>query len=186
MKYAVAALLAAMSLCCAQPASAATVKQTITFSAKDFFAYGAYPVPVDPVFGSFTITYDPSVEVQYVSSGVTLHGINIPLDPGYPLQLFNYPTLNQLSVSTHAGPVVPGEFSLGLLLGSGGGSLSYTTLQDPYYLAFTPDGYGQFYSSNVTFTVTTTPIPPALLLFLAAIAGLGLLAARRDRATELG
>jgi len=179
MRNWVAALVAAVLVSCALPASAATVTQTIHFSATDFIAYGAYAVPVEPVSGSFTLTYDPSVEVQYVSSGVTLNSINIPLDTNYPLRLFNYPALNELDVSTHAGPVIPGLFSLSLQLGTGTGSLIYTTLVDPKYLPFDPAGYGQFYSSNVTYSITQTPIPSALLLFASAIGGLGLIGRRR-------
>ena len=179
MKNLAAAVLAAIFASCALPASAATITQTIAFSATNFFAFGAYPVPVDPVSGSLTVTYDPSVQVQYVSSGVTLHGINIPLDTNYPLQLFNFPALGEISFSTHAGPVIPGMFTFVLQPGIGSGVFEYTTLVDPKYLPFNPDGYGQFYTTDVTYTVTQTPIPSAFLLFVSAMAGLGLIARRR-------
>jgi hypothetical protein len=104
MKNWVAALLAAIFASCALPASAATVTQTIAFSATDFFAFGAYPVPVDPVSGSITVTYDPSIEVQFVTTGVTLNGINIPHDTSYPLMLFNSPAAGQIGSAESSAP----------------------------------------------------------------------------------
>ena len=181
MKNWVAALLAAIFASFALPASAATITQSIVFSATNFFAYGAYPVPVDPVTGSITVTYDPSIEVQFVTAGVTLNGINIPHDTSYPLMLFNSPAAGQIGFGLTGGPVIPGYFSLALRPGLGTGTFLYSTLFDPMYLPFDPAGYGQFYSSNVTYAISQTPIPAALPLFASALGGIGLIGWKRRK-----
>lgn len=63
-----------LTLAMAPLASAATVTDLVTFSASGFSA-GA---PVDPVVGSFTITFDPAVSVTDAST-ITLNSLNIAL-----------------------------------------------------------------------------------------------------------
>jgi hypothetical protein len=53
------------------PANAITITETINFTASDFLA-GA---PVDPVIGSFTITFDPTTSVN-VGTTITLNNLN--------------------------------------------------------------------------------------------------------------
>ena len=61
----------------AGPANAATITETINFTASGFGA-GA---PVDPVMGSFTITLDPTVDTPFsvppVGTTITLNNVNI-------------------------------------------------------------------------------------------------------------
>ena len=61
----------------AGPVSAATITETINFTASSFSA-GA---PVDPVIGAFTITLDPTVDTPFtvppVGTAITLDNVNI-------------------------------------------------------------------------------------------------------------
>ena len=72
----------------AGPVSAATITETINFTASGFGA-GA---PVDPVMGSFTITLDPTVDTPFnvppVGTTITFNNINIT--PGADAPFFFY------------------------------------------------------------------------------------------------
>src|SRR3984893_9999857 len=72
----------------AGPVSAATITETINFTASSFSA-GA---PVDPVIGAFTITLDPTVDTPFtvppVGTAITLDNVNIP--PGANAPSFFY------------------------------------------------------------------------------------------------
>jgi hypothetical protein len=77
MRYArsLIAVSALLSLAeAATSAKASLITETISFNASGFTS-GA---PVDPVFGSFTITFDPTVDVTDQTTGITLNSINIP------------------------------------------------------------------------------------------------------------
>ena len=72
----------------AGPVSAATITETINFTASSFNA-GA---PVDPVIGAFTITLDPTVDTPFtlppVGTAITLDNVNIT--PGANAPSFFY------------------------------------------------------------------------------------------------
>ena len=86
---ALASVLCAMALSASlAPARAATITETINFTASGFLA-GA---PVNPVIGSFTITLDPTVLVQRATT-VTLNDVNITPSANAPS--FDYiPSIN--------------------------------------------------------------------------------------------
>src|SRR5262249_880419 len=82
MKYArtLIALSALLSLAAAATsAKASLITETISFNASGFALIGGIgnTPPVDPVFGSFTITFDPTVVVTNQTSGISLNSINI-------------------------------------------------------------------------------------------------------------
>lgn len=79
-KVACAALAAAMMLGTGSAASAATVVKKFDFTATGFTPVGA---PVNPVIGSITIEFDPTVSVSQSTSGITLNSLNIAM--GSPL-----------------------------------------------------------------------------------------------------
>ena len=70
-------------------AKAATITETINFTASGFQPAGA---PVDPVMGSFTITLDPTVDTPFtvppVGTAITFNNVNIT--PGASAPLFFY------------------------------------------------------------------------------------------------
>jgi hypothetical protein len=61
-------------------ATAATVTDLVTFSATDFTCVASCPTPVDPVTGSFTITFDPTQTYTDETAGISLNSLGIALD----------------------------------------------------------------------------------------------------------
>jgi hypothetical protein len=60
------------------PAQAATITDQVTFTALGFSTSGG-PVPVDPVTGTFLITFDPTQTYTDQTAGITLKSLNINL-----------------------------------------------------------------------------------------------------------
>jgi hypothetical protein len=81
-----ACALALASTGAGKPANAATITETISFTASDFpsFPPGA---PVDPVIGSFTITIDPTMSIL---EGTTVSLGNLNITPSTIAPFFNY------------------------------------------------------------------------------------------------
>jgi hypothetical protein len=71
--------LLVLSVGATTPAKASLITETISFNASDFFLVNGNlnTPPVDPVFGSFTITFDPTVAVTGQTTGISLNSINI-------------------------------------------------------------------------------------------------------------
>jgi hypothetical protein len=82
-----AAATCALALSTATPANSALITQTFNFTASGFDA-----APFDPVFGSFTITFDPAVSVGGGTT-IVLNSINIAFNS--PLQ-FDYDALSEM------------------------------------------------------------------------------------------
>jgi hypothetical protein len=79
MKNLALAVAAAVSgILTLSPASAATVSDLVTFSATDFQTINA-PAPVDPVTGSFTLSFDPTLDYTDSTTGISLTSLNIAL-----------------------------------------------------------------------------------------------------------
>jgi hypothetical protein len=180
MRFLATAALAAISGLCALPASAASITTTIDFTARNFAAYGAYPVPNDPVKGSFTVTIDPTHTYFYETKGVKLNDLDIPYDTSPPTQ-FNYdPGNGYLALFNQAGGIIPGNYTLVVNPGTGFAYFFYTTFRDPSY---GPQGYGIFDTEDLTVAYTAvTPVPAALPLFLSALAAIGAAGLRRRNA----
>ena len=104
----------------------------VTFSATSFSSGspGATP-PVDPVTGSFTITFDPTMTYTDQTAGIKLTGLNIPLDSSLA---FNY---------SPAGPVADGLVVGGLADGV-------------CCLTINPTSSSDFYLYVTTFTTSPT------------------------------
>lgn len=61
-------------------ASAATITRTYSFTFSDFTpGVPGNPAPVDPVTGSFSVTFDPTVAVSDTTDGLDVHGVNLPI-----------------------------------------------------------------------------------------------------------
>jgi hypothetical protein len=176
--------------------NAATVTDDVTFSATSFTG-GPPPsytggTSVDPVTGSFTITFDPT-QTYLDSTGITLNTQNISL--ASPL-VFDYSPSAYAPFA--AGELVVGGSSAGaanVLLESGNADfylqiLTFTTTPTFQQLGYVTEGGSYFYSalgtgagSSVTVTpgVSATPLPAALPLFATGLGALGLLGWRRKR-----
>jgi PEP-CTERM motif len=71
---------AALALGATSGAHAALVRGLVFFSGAGFTSAFGNPVPVDPVIGSFFITFDPTQTYTDETSGITLNSLNIGLD----------------------------------------------------------------------------------------------------------
>jgi hypothetical protein len=149
-------------------AGAAATASTIT-ERVDFTARGSGG-PVDPVIGSFTISYDPSLHYwNETGPDITLNSLNIAVDS--PLS-FTYDPGSYLQVG-----------------GSAGSAIGYTWGANDFVLSLFPGffnvlAYSQvgqttgFYSSDITATYTpvsvaATPIPGSVVMLVTALLGLG-------------
>ena len=154
-----------------------SITETINFTARDFStAVGSVAAPVDPVTGSFTITFDPTVS-QMGGTTISLNSINIT--PSAQPMFFNYSAGGPLAVcsSSTSSPVcgiTEAENSFLLQINDFATSPTFSDLE-----------YGQ---SNVsalwdtnTGSVTLTPLPAAFPLFATGLGALGLLGWRRKR-----
>jgi hypothetical protein len=172
-------------------ANAALVHDLVSFTASDFtVGTGSDPAPVDPVMGSFTISFDPTQDYTDETAGITLDTLNIAL--GSALS-FSYST-----TGTFAGILVVGGIN------DGASSIIFNPSTDDFWLfinnyasapSFKQLGYTQTSVStdNLFFTpdpggtgsVTVTPItggapePATWAMMLAGFAGLGFLGYRR-------
>jgi hypothetical protein len=115
-KFWAAAAGAALVVSLAGSAAAATITKTFSFAGTGFvgFVFGT-PAPIDPLIGSVTVTFDPTLFSSNETSGITLNSLNFSLGSAIS---FNYnPWLDQIAfgganVSTIA--VAPGtdDFAL--------------------------------------------------------------------------
>jgi hypothetical protein len=160
-------------------AAAATINLTIDVTASDFESFGT--VPVDPVSGSFNLTFDPALDYMNELS-ISASGFNIALDNLPTPFKFNYYSADRI-LEIHTGDFVNvgGGFNNLFLVTT----YTATPLFDSLF-AYAQEGHSHTYSANtvsVTFSppVSTVPIPGALLLMLTGLGGIGGLAFFRGR-----
>src|SRR6266436_2436130 len=82
-------------------AKAATITETINFTASGFQPAGA---PVDPVMGSFTITLDPTVDTSFATT-ITFN--NVSITPGANAPFFFYVANSSGGSLTVCSPAFP-------------------------------------------------------------------------------
>lgn len=181
----------------AQAANAALVNDLITFSANSFEVdVGSDPAPVDPVTGSFTITFDPTLSYTDETTGISLTPGSLNIALGSTLSFsYNAPT-SMLPATT----LVVGGLS------DGAQQVQYLPSTDDFWLfisnfptapAFDQVGYSQtsvsggnlFDSSvgSVTVTPITSGVPESSTwaMMLAGFAGLGFLGYRQSAKARL-
>jgi hypothetical protein len=184
-----------MSLTLTAPSHAATITETIDFTASNFQSNSAQILPpIDPLAGSFTFTFNPaSPPLSPTATGFTLNSLNIAnlsyptryeYDPGAFVELIvgSYDQSYTNGVSTTFGEV-PGENSFFLEIANLNSS-SPKLVEADYAI----DGLQNVYFSTntgsvdvVSRSVSAVPLPDALPMFGAATIAMGGFAASRSR-----
>jgi PEP-CTERM motif len=191
------ALVAGGAVMGAGAAKAALVHDLVEFSASDFETdVGSNPAPVDPVTGSFTISFDTTQTYTDETAGITLTPGSLNIALGSTLS-FSY---NEPGSGLPAGTLVVGGISDGAQM------VQFSPSTDDFWLfindfAVTPTfdqvGYSQTavssanlfdtHSGGVTVTPITSgvPEPSTWAMMLAGFAGLGFLGYRKTVKTRL-
>jgi hypothetical protein len=168
-------------------AGAATITEVISFSANHFSVLQNGPTPVSPVMGTFTLTFDPTLDyLSDTTAGLTLDSLNVASDSQ---AAFTYSASTGAFVIGGLAHGIEGfgantnDFSFhGQFIGS---SLWFRSL-----LYSTASNNGFYYSqsgsaSPMSPPVAVAPLPAALPLFGAALLGLGFIATRRKKQGSL-
>lgn len=148
-------------------ARAVLITRTFDFSASGF--YGglgpAVPAPVDPLVGSFIVTFDPDLNALGVTAGIVLQSLNLSF--AGPISYSYQVAGEELSVG---GPEIP---AVGAPAGvdSFGVQIDNATSFDPYLRVANYSQVGQTYFTSTAGNVSAVPEPSTASLF-----GFGLLA----------
>jgi PEP-CTERM motif len=188
----VASALSVSAVFANMPAQAAIETFDISFNAAGFAVASGPTTPVDPVSGSFKISFDPTLDYTD-ATGITDPSINITVDSAF---VFTYsttgPNAHELVVGgANAGAAVvdfnTNDFYLHIINFTTSPEfqqLGYTTSAGGYYYN-DPLGYGGTVigSGSATVTPVTSGVPEpstwAMLLF--GFGGLGFLGYRKAR-----
>lgn len=171
MRFGSASLAFLVGLLLVPAASASTITTTVQFTATNFSSVQGTTPPVDPVSGSFTLTFDPS-QLALDATTISVNSLNINL--GSPIVFSYNPSLAILSIG-------------GSALGSGG----FFWATDDFSLAYRLVGglfevdafsYSQLgINDSYSASLNTVPVPAALPLLATALALLTGLGLRRSR-----
>lgn len=165
------------------PATAAVVSDHVAFSANGFGSFGTLPasaVPVDPVVGSFDITFDPTTIPVFPTintTGIALDSLNIAFS--FPLTFSYDPIFDRLLVGGHGGGFTSGTNDFGLRIDS---FLSAPSLFDLEYVdvADATHFFASFTGSvSVTPITSGVPEPSTWAMMMLGFAGVGFVAYRR-------
>jgi hypothetical protein len=175
-------------------AQAIPITRTYNFSSNSFFLVTPGDGgPVDPVFGSVTVTFDPTGgDVTGQTTGIVLHSLNLPLGSAIS---FNYKMsfdrlcIGGISVGSCGLTPFTNDFAL---VFNGASTSTPTFLVAGYGLDHIPAGFPSsccFSSTTGSVTLAAVPEPSTFGVLgtgLIAFAGLGAMLRRRRRRTRGG
>ena len=175
-----AATLLLGSLLWTQAAAAGTITETVDFTATDFVPVGAGGTPpVDPVTGTFSLNFDPTLDYTNDSANISVSSLNITLDSGDPK--FNYDSV------THVLEIFTGSIPSVVTGGTNSFYLAFVlnpSAPSPFF-QYAQAGNNFSYIANTTsVTLAATPIPGSIIMLLTALAAFGVIAVVRQRKTE--
>ncbi len=167
-KACILACLCVMGLVPSAEVSAGTITRTFTFTASNF----AGPAPVDPLAGSFTITWDTDVDTTDTTTGILLNALNVPL--GSAIGFAYVAATDEMAIGGMDGGVGllsswVDDLSIVFTQASGtpvGGEVYYSVAGSPSI----------FHASLDTLDI---PEPASMLLLGGALLGLGVVGRRR-------
>lgn len=156
---------------------AAPMTLAYTFIASGFQASGAGAAPVDPVIGSFDLTFDPTKPAQVTNVGLSVSGLNIVYDG---IAEYGYSgVFNEIAIGDDV------SFSRGHTVG---GTVDPLANNFALYLALVPTVNAGFFtysqavgavyvSEDVVLTPTAVPEPVSLALFGFSVLSMGMVRA---------
>lgn len=177
---AVAAALAAAPFAAAPNVAQATnITEHVTFTASGLGA-GA---PVDPVTGSFSVTFDPTQDYPSLTSGVVIDSINLPINGNALFSYVQAGGLGQMEIIVGNGQCASGcyEFDVANSAPFFNGKGSDTFKGNDFFFYYTG---GQQFTTNIgRYTITSGSGTPEPTTWALMIAGFGLAGAalRRPR-----
>ena len=163
MKSSALAVAAALSgILTISPASAATISDLVTFSANSFQTINV-AAPVDPVTGSFNISFDPTLDYTDSTTGISLNSLNIVLGSALSFTYNHTTDFLQVGGSSDGAAAVqynPSTNDFWLqIYGLGAGAPTFNQVG---YSQTSVSSYNLFYTVNQTGTVSATPITAAV------------------------
>ncbi len=178
-----------LALLATSPANASVMTYDVTFSAVNFSTgVGVDSAPVDPVVGSFEITFDPALDYTNATAGITLNSLNIALgsaisfnyhpgaDGGFPAGTLR---VGGIQVDTDTVDFAPSTNDFWLHIE---GFLSTPVVEQLGYSQTSVSSANLFYTlpenegdNSVTVTQVVNPVPePATLVVWSLLAAFGI------------
>ena len=176
MRFAIfAAVSITTALALVSHAEAATVTETVNFTADNFTSSGG-PVPNAPVHGSITFRFDDTKEYLVDPNVVVSSSFDIPFTTS-PSQLYF-----SLDRSFGETLIIISSVNVGTITSGDGIELAFSPSTKLFN--YVRDGFpGKFSSSDVAIqtSVAATPLPASALMLLTGLAGVGGLVVFRQR-----
>jgi hypothetical protein len=153
----------------------------VTFEGQNFVdSLGSYSPPVDPVQGSFTITFDPAQNYANETTGITLNYLNINLNSDLAFTYYQSSKSLWVGGSENGAMTIAqsdSDFYLQIY-----DLTSLTTGPSFVYLAYTQGViFHTWHAEVITGNASAVPLPPSILLMGSGLLSMALLGRRKRR-----
>lgn len=173
-------IAAAVTSLSADGAHAATITRTFDFKASNFWtSFGPMSPPADPLIGSVTVTFDTDQTVTNVTSGITLHSVNVAL--GSPIAFSFDQMTRRMSIGGLAGEsrgVTAGTDDFALIIRNAD-LLTASYIAVLHTVQSDPPAFSIFRSTTGEVTASAVPEPTSWALAVVGFAALGTVLRRR-------